>query len=369
MTSITIKQTPSSLVLTTGDPRLWHSYLSARQSVYGSVEFSSIAEQHLGYSARLFVFIEGENFVVYPFFLRPVSELPFSDDARIKAWDSMSPEYTGPLALGTLTQDTVKGFRECFAEYCRQEQIVTEFAHLHPWRWSADLLVKENVFLDREIVYVDLTWPEELIWRDSFTAACRKNISRARKDNVRVFQATALEDVEQFYRIYIQTMDRRQALAKYYFPLSYFIAFFQQMPDNALFLLAECENQVIAATLYLHDDNDVYSYLGGADQTFQHVRPTNAIVYEAIRWAQRRGKKRLIMGGGYHPDDGIFRFKASFSPLRYRFHVYKHIHLPEKYAALCDGWAAHNLGGYFPTYRIPPSLLTVEKSNGRAHSE
>ncbi len=354
MITIPISQIASSVVVTTVNPSLWDTFLPARRSVFGGVEFSSIMERQLGHSARLFVFIEGENAVVYPFFLRPVSELPFADDARIKAWDSMSPEYTGPLAWGTVTQATVNGFRECFAEYCRQEQIVTEFAHLHPWRWSADLLVKDDVFLDREIIYVDLTLPEELIWRDSLTAACRKNISRARKENVRVYQASALEDIEKFYRIYIQTMDRRQALAKYYFPLSYFIAFFQQMPDNAAFFLAEREHQVIAATLYLHDDSDVYSYLGGADHTFQHLRPTNAIVYEAIRWAQRQGKKRLIMGGGYHPDDGIFRFKASFSPLRARFHVYKHVHLPDKYAALCCAWAMHNKRGYFPTYRISP---------------
>jgi serine/alanine adding enzyme len=354
MNPITIRQIPSSLALTTGDPSLWHSFLPAHRSVFGSVEFSSIAEQYLGYSARLFVFIEGEKPVVYPFFLRPVSELPFANDAQIKAWDSLSPEYTGPLAWGTVTETTFKGFRECFAKYCRQEQIIAEFAHIHPWHCSTDLLVKEDLFLDREIIYVDLTMPEEPIWRDSFTAACRKNISRAHKENVRVYQASTLEDVQQFYRIYIQTMDRRQALAKYYFPLSYFIAFFQQMPDNAAFFLAEREHQVIAATLYLHDDNDMYSYLGGADHTFQHVRPTNAIVYEAIRWAQRQGKKRLIMGGGYRPDDGIFRFKASFSPLRSRFHVYKHVHLPDKYAALCSAWAAHNMRGYFPMYRIQP---------------
>jgi serine/alanine adding enzyme len=342
------------MVITTGDPGLWNSFLPSHRNVYGGVEFSSIVEQHLDYSARLFVFNEREAVVVYPLFLRPVSKLPFADETWVRVWDSLTPEFTGPLAWGSVTQDTVNGFRESFAEYCRQEQIVAEFARLYPWSSFADLLDKEGVFMDREIIYVNLTLPEESIWRDSFTAACRKNINRARKENVRVYQAGTLEDVREFYRIYIQTMNRRQALANYYFPLSYFTAFFQLMPDRAAFFLAESEHQVIAATLYLHDDNDVYSYLGGADHTFQHMRPTNAIVYEAIRWAQRQGKKRLILGGGYHPDDGIFHFKASFSPLRSRFHVYKHIHLPDKYAALCSAWADHNMRGYFPKYRIPP---------------
>ena len=347
-------------VLTTASPDLWRSILPANQSVFGSLDFAVIAEEYVGHPARLIVVTTDKEVVAYPLFLRPISALAFASCTNVRGWDCLSPEYTGPLACGKMTQETAFNFRNSFAEYCRQEGIVTEFAHLHPWNKFPDLVGKEGVSFDREIVFVDLTIPEEQMWKDCFTHACRKNLARAKKENVEVFQASSPQDIQHFYRIYTHTMDRRGSLSKYYFPLGYFMELFERIPNNAVFFLARYQNQVIAATLYLHDDVDMYSYLGGADYTFQSIRPSNAVVHEAIRWGQSRGKKRLILGGSYQPDDGIFRFKSSFSPFRACFRVYKHIHLPHEYHELGRAWAdhyAHDVpsNGYFPAYRSVPS--------------
>jgi len=300
--------------------------------------------------------------ITYPFFLRPIRQLSFSTNLSQEWFDTLSPEYTGPMAQ---TNDSLlmQSFRDHLEAICHQEGIVAEFAHLHPWNWRADCLFEKDVHLDREIVYVDVRQPAERLWNESFTYACRKNINRAHKENVRVFAATTADHIREFYRIYIHTMDRNQALNRYYFPLAYFLSFFEQMPDNARYVLAEYRDQIVAATLYLHDDTDVYSYLGGADQAFQQVRPTNAVVYDTIIWAQQHEKQRLILGGGYQPDDGIFRFKAGFSPLRARFHVYRHVHLPDEYAQVCTAWLSyygrHELEpNYFPAYRMIPQFDT-----------
>jgi hypothetical protein len=86
------------------------------------------------------------------------------------------------------------------------------------------------------------------------------------------------------------------------------------------------------------------------------VRPTNAVVHDTVRWAREQGKRRLILGGGYRPGDGIFRFKASFSPLRATLELARRVHLPADYEALVSAWRAHHGGsapetGYFPAYR------------------
>ena len=343
-------------LLTVDNVAEWQAILPAHISVFGSVEYARIYQQHTGHVARLFVVESDGPLVVYPFFLRPIHKLPFAPAAQM--WDTLTPEFTGPIQLGLEDRSAAECFCERHMAMCREQNIVAEFAHLHPWHWRADLLDPACVALDREIVYVDLTWPEERLWRDSFTYACRKNIKRTVQENVRAFVATTPDHVREFYRIYVQTMNRRQALEKYYFSLDYFMAFFEQMPNSARFVLAEYQGQIVAATLYLHDDTDVYSYLGGADHTFQNARPSNAIVYDTIRWAQGQSKKRLILGGGYTPDDGIFRFKASFSPLRARFHLYKRVHRPDEYAALCNAWSVYYGGqsanDYFPAYRSIP---------------
>ena len=348
-------------VLSTAEPERWRVALPAGQSVFGSLEFASIAERHKRGVGRLILFSSGEGhlLVVYPLFLRAVSELPFAGCMCSEAWDAASPEYTGPLALEPVAEVEGQAFRRLFDQYCQDNRIVTEFAHLHPWRAAPGASRPEDMHLDREIVYVDLTRPEEDLWHTSLTRACRKNVRRARGEKVRVFAAETPDQIDQFRQIYVHTMDRNQAQTKYYYPLEFFMDFYERMSGNARFALAEHDGKIVAGTLFLHDDHDVYSYLGGAYHADQGVRPTNALVYETICWARDQGKKRLILGGGFEPDDGIFRFKASFSPLRAGFSVYRQVHMPDQYDALCVEWATYyetdpQRGGFFPRYREIP---------------
>jgi serine/alanine adding enzyme len=348
-------------VLSIGEPELWRTYLPARQSVFGSLEFASIAQEYKGGTARLFVFRaeDGQALVAYPLFLRSVSELQFAAGMAAEAWDAASPEYTGPMVLVPLAEAAGRAFRHQLDAYCLERRIVTEFAHLDPWETCPSVLVQEYVHQDREIVYVDLGWSRTDMWQKAFTRACRKNIRRAGAENVQVFSAAKPDHIRQFYQIYVHTMDRNRAAARYYFPLEFFMAFFDRMSEHARFALAEYKGTIVAGTLFLHDEQTVYSYLGGAYHEYQDKRPTNALIYDTICWAQALGKKRMILGGGYRHNDGIFRFKASFSPLRAGFNVYRHIHIPEQFDLLRQAWAEHygsdaEQSEYFPEYRSMP---------------
>jgi hypothetical protein len=345
-------------LLTTDDAARWRAVLPADVSVTGSVEYAKICESQTGCAARLFV-VEAEGSVVaYPYFLRPVRALPFAADLAETSWDTFTPEYTGPLGLGPGPLHGLDGLRftELFARHCREQRVVAEFAHLNPWHVPAELLDTSCVEANRDIVYVDLTWDEEQVWHKSLTSAGRRPTKQALRAGVRVRRADSAADVREFHRLYTLTMKRRQALDRYYFSLEYFLEFFETMSENAFYVLAEYQDQVVAGGLYLQDRTDVYWHLSAADLEFTHVRPVNAYVYETIRQALRQGRKRMILGGGYQPDDGVFRFKANFSPLRARFSTYKRIHDAETYAALVQAWSAHHGGclppaDFFPAYR------------------
>lgn len=317
-------------VYTTDNRNSWNSVLPAQESVFGSVEFARIVQEHLAYEARLYVLQDDTCRIAYPFFCRPVPSLNPGGVANVRQSDTVSPEYTGPLARGAPVQHLAIEFLKKFSKFAFNQSVVAEFIHLHPWKAFTGALVGNCLEFNREIVHVNLTQTNQQLWRTSFTHACRQNINRSQRENVRVFEAQTMGDVREFYRLYVETMKRRNALDHYYFSLDYFSAIFADLSGNSRFVLAEHRNQVIAGILYLHDRDDVYSYLGGADYNFQHVRPTNAIIYDTILRSKRQGKKRLVLGGGYSPNDGIFRFKASFSPERTRFFVYKRVHHPRQ---------------------------------------
>ncbi len=350
---------PKEFVYTTDDWSGWRSALPIQESVFGSVEFARIVQEYWGQQAGLYVLRDDASLIAYPLFFRPIRSLTLGGEDSGYLSDMVSPEFTGPLARGGPVRSLAIEFAKRLATFALNQSVVTEFIHLHPWKAFTDVLSENCLQFNREIVYVDLTWPEQKLWR-SFSHSCRKNINRSQRENVRVFEAQTMGDIREFHRLYIQTMNGRNAFKHYYFSLDYFSNIFERLRGSARFVLAEYKNQMVAGILYLHDQDDVYSYLGGADVNFQHVRPTNAVIHETILWSKREGRKRLILGGGYSPSDGIFQFKASFSPERAKFFVYKRVHLPEKYAVLCRSWS--NMYGldsqatvYFPPYRFSPN--------------
>jgi len=345
-------------VLGLDDEAAWCEALPADASAFGAVEFARIRHLHAGVDPRLFVFDAPGGAIAHPLHLRSTAALGLGDAAD-HLHDAGTPPFSGPRSDRAPDAATAGEFRDALTAWCRSAGVVTEFAHLHPWHARTDLLDERDVEPDREIVYVDLTLSDEEMWRDSYTHACRKNVNRARREGVRVYAAEDERGARELHRIYDMTMERRGALPEYRFGPEYFAAFLERMPDNCRILLAEHSGDVVAATLYLHDREDVYSHLGGADGAAQSVRPTNAIVDEIIRWARAEGKRRLVLGGGYGPDDGILRFKAGFSPLRAQFRVYRHVHMPAEYDALCGAWRRRHGGdpdpaGFFPPYRAAP---------------
>ena len=342
--------------ITTADEAAWRAALPSERSVFGGVEFAAVQERYTGASARLVAAGSG----AYPLFLRDLDSLPFEPPADILAagarCDATSPPYTGPLTGGARNRELAAAARELFAA----EGVISEFAHLHPWDADEAFYDPAVVVDDREIVWIDLEPGEDEIWERSLSRTVRKNCRRAEREGVRVREGSGEADVAALHRIYSATMDRNRALGGYRFSPELFRDLCETMPGHARIAVAELGGEVVAATLYLHDGDNVYSYLGGADHAHQHVRPTNAVVWETIRWARAAGKRRLVLGGGYAPGDGIMRFKSGFSPLRATLRLARVVHMREPLERLADAWAAYHRrpreeASFFPPHRTEPA--------------
>jgi len=336
----------------------WKKLISHEKCIMASWEYCKIIQDRTGNTAQLFVVECDDTVVVYPILLREIKENELGKYKGQKYWDINTPEYTGPICIneGERHQELGLMFQNMFHDYCMKIGVIAEFAHLNPWHHDRNSLDDKYIETDREIVYIDLTWGEQGLWGRSLTSDTRRQLKQAINAGVKVKRAETETDVLEFHRLYSSTMARRNALKKYYFPEEYFLAFYNTMSNAAAFIIAEYQNKVVAGGLYLQDAKDVYWHLSVMDMEYSHVRPMNACHYEAILWAIRSGKQRLLCGGGYQPDDGVFKFKAGFSPLRVPFKVYKKIHDIEKYEYLSKKWKEQNndrclVKNYFPVYR------------------
>ena len=231
-------------LLTTADADAWNAALAPERSVFGSLGFARAQERAGAGEGRLLV----ADGVAYPTrFRRLADDLPFSAAISEAVWDATSPPFTGPLVTGAPGPEVAPAL----AARLRDEGVVAEFAHLHPWRAAPELAGGGEA--DREIVWVDVTLDPEQLWRESYSKACRKNLKRAEREGVTVRAARDADDIAEFHRIYIQTMERAEALPSYFFDLAHFEAIFEELPAGARFALAEHDGRVVAATLYLHD--------------------------------------------------------------------------------------------------------------------
>jgi hypothetical protein len=356
-------------VLTTDDSKAWQEAAPADACVLASVEWARVLERHKGYSARLFVFESEGTRIVYPMFLRPVEG---AAPGR-KLWDTFTPEYTGPLLLGATDEAAfAERYREAFARFAESEGIIAEFAHLHPWKAAETLLDPAGVEVNREIVYIDTTAAEDEIWSRSLHTEARRQTKQSKAAGVQVRRAETREDVLEFHRLHHLTMERRAALEGYFIPAEFFLDIFEALPRNAFYLLSSYQGRTVGAGFYLQDATHVFWHLSATDLEFSKVRPVNAFHWEAIRAAHQSGKQRLICGAGYQANDGIFRFKAGFSPLRAHFKIYKRVHDPAAYQALTAAWQARHEGrqlqpGYFPAYRA--AVVEAPAAEARSASE
>ncbi len=340
-------------VLTTHDTEAWREALPIGASVMGCLEHVRIQERSCGHEARLFVVGGPERRIAYPFFLRPVPP-----GSGLGGFDTYTPEYTGPLLLGTDGPDPelAAAFNEAFEAHSAADGIIAEFAHLNPWNPGNQVLPADNVEMNREIVYVDLTLGEEALWNTSLTSDTRRQTRQSIQAGVQVRAAVTTEDVLAFHQLHRLTMDRRSASERYYLPADYFLEIHRTMPDNAVIMLSEFEGRVVAGGLYFQDDQDVYWHLSALDMDFSKVRPVNAYHFACIKACALAGRRRMLCGGAHQPGDGVFRFKAGFSPNRVAFHICKRIHDTARYAAEVEAWSlrrgsAEAPGAFFPAYR------------------
>ena len=343
--------------LTTSDYEMWQKCLPASRSVFGSVGYARICERYRESSPRLYVVASENASICYPLLLRSTKSLPFAAGPSAK-WDSTTPDFTGPLLMGT-DDCLVEAFPGRRDDLFQSEKIVAEFAHLYPWSNAQAMLDAQGFAYNRDIVWVDLTLSSEELWRKQVRYSTRKQIATSVRSGVRVFASSADEHLHEFQRIYEGTMRRNDAHHSYYFPFNFFCAFREELPENARFVFAEYKDQIVASMLYLFDDTDVFGFLGGSDAAFQSVRPMNAVIWNAIQSTREAGRKRLILGGGYRPGDGILHFKSGFSPLLQPFHIYRRIHMEQDYALLerqCREYysVADLPADYFPSYRHTP---------------
>ena len=340
------------------------------KDIYLSVEYARAYERSHGCEAFLAAYTEENSLILMPFALRDVRRLPFFARAAIdgSVYDitSLYP-FGGPIAcLGSerASAQLDRNFQRHLAQYCASRRIVAQFTSFHPLLDNhqgpeATGLVK--IERRKEVVWIDLNKEEATLFREMSTGH-RRAVSRARRLGVTIEHHRAdAGSLAEFSALYREMTLRVGAGERWHFPDAYFEECALCLgPDHVCLCTAKQSGETIASALILHDNETAYYHLSsGSREGARHLRANHLLIFELALWAKARGCRRLLLGGGSEPDDGIFRFKAGFSKSRSWLYTSNVVYDQQLYRLLCDARDAWDQESgievlptdFFPAYR------------------
>lgn len=252
----------------------------------------------------------------------------------------------------------IEGQGECsrlFCEYdnwCRNHRIVSEFVRYHPMLNTAE---KSAGFYDiialGNTISMDLKSPDH-IWAN-FTSKNRNMVRKAQKLGVSIYHGQFPEIYKVFKKIYNLTMDADNARAYYYFGDDFYNSIQKDLFEESQIFWADFEGEIIAVSIMLSTNGFMNYHLSGSLREYQHLAPSNLLLYKAALWGCRNGYQTLHMGGGVgSTEDSLYKFKSAFNRKEKRqYSIGKKIYLVDMYEELSRIKGLDANGKFFPKYR------------------
>jgi len=216
-----------------------------------------------------------------------------------------------------------RGVSVPFTDYC--EPIATDVAQFRELFAAALALGKERGWRYLELRggedFFNKTEPSEWHYAhtldlgntgtESFSDSTRRNIRKAEKQNFEVTISASPDALQAFCRLNALTR-RSHGLPPQ--PRR----FFQCVQEHILLknmgfvVLASLRGREIAANVYFtFADQILYKY-GASDRSLQHLRASNLVMWEAIRWGRDHGYRNLCLGRTEPGNDGLRHFKMGW---------------------------------------------------------
>ena len=318
----------------------WNSYLKQlpidQQDICYTPEYYKLYEE-LGHGkATCFVYRDTDNIALYPFLLNSVNDIGYNLDN--KYYDIQGAYGYNGVVTNSSNQIFRNNFYYAFNDFCRSNYIIAEFTRFNPImgnnqfsEWLSPINTMGNVVVNLS---------QDNIEKDSYEYSTRKNINKAKKSHLSAFKIGSNEltneYLNEFMKIYYDTMKRNKADEYYYFPITFFENISRYLKNKFYYYFVSYENTIISTELVLNGNEISYSFLGGTLGEFFQYRPNDFLKDFIIKDLKNHGSKFFCLGGG---SEGVFKFKKSFSKNGvYPFFIGKKIHNLSIYNDVVGQW-------------------------------
>jgi len=350
--------TPTLEVLATSEPERWNGVLRELSTYhfYNLASFHRLSEIRGQGRAEMLVYREGDFTIVYPMVVRDIDIPPIAADGHKDA--TCIPGLAGPLASApAIPEDIRRRFIRALQEHFEDNRIITAYCRLNCLTDQQPIFegYGQTVCHGVEIT-LDLTVPSE------------EQFARYRKDNRKTVRKLIREGftceevggeyLDEFIRIYYDTMDRKHAEPAYYFDRFFFDYLMNEMSDVTHLFICKDGERTAAVGIYIECNGVVHAYLSGTVEDYIPKSPSKLLTDFVRRWAVEKGCRMFHMGAGDRTQrDSLWDFKMAFGGREHEYSTWRHIVSPQVYKDVCRR-VAEQAGmeadeSYFPKYRHP----------------
>jgi lipid II:glycine glycyltransferase (peptidoglycan interpeptide bridge formation enzyme) len=140
----------------------------------------------------------------------------------------------------------------------------------------------------------------------------RNMVRKAQKAGIKVVKKP-LDNYQEFYEMYCETMRQHDAEDYYTFSEKYFEFMSGSLNDNAALFYAMLDGNPVGGSVFLFNKKAIHYHLAGMYPEYRNLAVGNLLLYEAAVWAAENGIARLHLGGGLNGNDSLFGFKKQFN--------------------------------------------------------
>jgi CelD/BcsL family acetyltransferase involved in cellulose biosynthesis len=169
---------------------------------------------------------------------------------------------------------------------------------------------------------LDLAKDEDALW-SGLDGAARRSIRKARDAGVIISTGRDDAAMRGFFRLHCLTRKRHGVPPQSY---AFFSNIRRFLADEgaATIMLASHRGRTIAAAVFLHAGRRVIYKFGASDFAFQHLRPNNLLMWEAIRRFAAEGMRDLHMGRSESDNAGLRRYKLAWGATEEELCYHRH---------------------------------------------
>ncbi len=184
-----------------------------------------------------------------------------------------------------------------------------------------DLKIKKNEELPdfeclesyRHVLELEGKSPDQ-IWTD-YKPNLRRTIKKALESDLAFEKIKDRKEVHQFYQLYLASMERNKALAKY--PIDLFYAIFDLLiPESAEIFFVKHQGQPVAGIVVIYSEEAAYYLHGGSSTEHLHLRPNDLLFHNAIKVAKEMGKSYFDFLGSDKRLSSLIQFKNKWGTRR-----------------------------------------------------